>query len=807
MKKRLFSGPRGARRKYLLILCAACLAVNVLGAEIAARLNLPVYLDVIGTTLAAALGGLIPGILVGFLTNLIKSFASYENLYYGSLSVLIAIFASIFAGRDYFRKPKKWPVVIITFTLIGGALGSVLTWFLYDFSFGQVSQSAPLARWILSSGRMNEFWAEFTADMLVDLLDKTVTVLAVALVMYLLPQKLKERLYYSGWHQKPLSARKLAKENHVRFHKSLRFKVILVVALATLITGMALTTISFVHFREAQVTSQKELARGTVNVVAGSFNPEHVDGYIQNFNGNEDAEYRDEYTKAEAIMKSLMDSSDYIEYCYVYKITPDGCVVAFDPDLTESYAYADDLMRQADASGDETKKQDLLQEAQKVFKDLEGFRDSRERAADLAAMTGTEPAEAETDDSGDGTNTSETAANGPYIEPFDKDFEDKVPDMLEGKEIEPRNIRSGKYGWLMTFYEPVYDDNGVCRCYAGVDISLDHIAKVGHQFLARVISLFFGFFVIILAVAIWLAEYNVILPINSMAMEANRFSFDTEESRKKAIDDIERLDIHTNDEIQNLYTAMIRTTKEMAMTTDSMARAIAQTQKQSALIGKMQNGLILVLADMVESRDQNTGEHVRKTAAYTGVIMRELRREHIYEDQLTDEFIQDVINSAPLHDVGKIQVPDQILNKPGKLDDEEFATMKTHTTAGAEIIASAMDMVAEENSGYLKEAMNLAHYHHEKWNGTGYPKGLKGVEIPLSARIMAVADVFDALVSKRSYKDGFPFEKAMGIIEEGIGTHFDPNVAGAFIRAKEEVREIMNSQMMGRELVMQETKG
>ena len=164
-------------------------------------------------------------------------------------------------------------------------------------------------------------------------------------------------------------------------------------------------------------------------------------------------------------------------------------------------------------------------------------------------------------------------------------------------------------------------------------------------------------------------------------------------------------------------------------------------------------------------------------------------------DQLTDEFMYDVVNSAPLHDIGKIQVSDTILNKPGKLTSEEFEIMKTHTTAGAEVIAHAMKTVSGENSGYLKEAMNLAHYHHEKWNGAGYPCGLKEDSIPLSARIMAVADVFDALVSKRSYKDGFTFEKAMSIIQEGSGTHFDPNVAGAFQRASDKVRKVMNSSM------------
>ena len=121
--------------------------------------------------------------------------------------------------------------------------------------------------------------------------------------------------------------------------------------------------------------------------------------------------------------------------------------------------------------------------------------------------------------------------------------------------------------------------------------------------------------------------------------------------------------------------------------------------------------------------------------------------------------------------------------------------MKTHTTAGSDIITRAMSTVCDGDSGYLKEARNLAHYHHEKWNGKGYPDGLAGEDIPLSARIMAVADVFDALVSRRSYKNPFTFEKAMDIIREGSGSHFDPNVVNAFINASDEVREVMNTHM------------
>ena len=370
---------------------------------------------------------------------------------------------------------------------------------------------------------------------------------------------------------------------------------------------------------------------------------------------------------------------------------------------------------------------------------------------------------------------------------FDEDFSEKLPDLLAGKEVDPI-ISNGQFGWLLTVYKPVYDSQGNCQCYVGVDISMEHIIKNGYEFLARVVSLFFGFFLLLMTAAIWFAEYNIILPINALDITTGSSEYSTEESRERTVERIHELDIRTGDEIENLYHSVTKTTDDMVHTIENM-------EMQSEIISKLQNGLILVLADMVESRDQCTGDHVRKTAAYTDLIMREMKKEGIYTDQLTDEFMHDVVNSAPLHDIGKIQVSDTILNKPGKLTDEEFEIMKTHTTAGAEVIAHAMTIVSEEDTGYLKEAMNLAHYHHEKWNGKGYPEGLKGEEIPLSARIMAVADVFDALVSKRSYKDGFPFEKAMAIIEEGSGSHFDPKVAGAFINASDEVRVVMNTNM------------
>lgn len=195
----------------------------------------------------------------------------------------------------------------------------------------------------------------------------------------------------------------------------------------------------------------------------------------------------------------------------------------------------------------------------------------------------------------------------------------------------------------------------------------------------------------------------------------------------------------------------------------------------------MQSGIITMMAEIVENRDDNTGGHIRRTAGYVECIAGELLRRGDYRDILTDRYIKDMIVAAPLHDIGKIHMPDAVLNKPGKLSEEEFAIMKTHTTAGRELLDRAREELGE--SGYLNTAIEMAAYHHEWWNGKGYPYGVSKEEIPLCARIMAVADVFDALTSKRCYKDAMPIEKAYAIIREESGTHFDPVVAEAFLAA------------------------
>lgn len=219
---------------------------------------------------------------------------------------------------------------------------------------------------------------------------------------------------------------------------------------------------------------------------------------------------------------------------------------------------------------------------------------------------------------------------------------------------------------------------------------------------------------------------------------------------------------------------------------------IVQGSKRSYYLRQynyMQSHIITTMADIIENRDESTGGHIRRTAKYVEILAKELQRRGKFTDILTNQYISDMVMAAPLHDIGKIHISDTVLNKPGKLTDEEFALMKTHTTAGRELLEKARGDLGDIH--YLNIAIDMAAYHHEWENGHGYPYGVGGGDIPLCAKILAVADVFDALTSKRCYKAAMPFEKASSIIREERGTHFDEDVVDAFTGSSEKVRAAM----------------
>jgi putative two-component system response regulator len=199
---------------------------------------------------------------------------------------------------------------------------------------------------------------------------------------------------------------------------------------------------------------------------------------------------------------------------------------------------------------------------------------------------------------------------------------------------------------------------------------------------------------------------------------------------------------------------------------------------------------IFALAKLAESRDSETGEHLERVQNYSRLLARHLLRTGQYATELDGGFVNLIYETSPLHDIGKVAIPDCVLLKPGRLSDDEFAVMKTHTVLGAQTLHAAAQKYPKAR--YLQMARAIAEAHHEKWDGSGYPRGLRGTEIPLAGRIVAVADVYDALVSKRIYKSAFTHMTARSIIVEGKGTHFDPAIVEAFLAIEPSFIEVQN---------------
>ena len=209
-------------------------------------------------------------------------------------------------------------------------------------------------------------------------------------------------------------------------------------------------------------------------------------------------------------------------------------------------------------------------------------------------------------------------------------------------------------------------------------------------------------------------------------------------------------------------------------------RRTAEIIRQSQELHAMQDVTIMAMASLAETRDNETGGHIRRTQTYVKALAERLQSHAHFATMLTEENIDLLYKSAPLHDIGKVGIPDSILLKPGSLTAEEFELMKQHTTLGLDAIVQAENQCGMRVD-FLQFAKQIAHSHHERWDGTGYPQGLAGDAIPLPARLMAIADVYDALINKRVYKPPFSHEEAVAIIAAGRGTQFDPEVLDAFI--------------------------
>lgn len=676
------------RNQYLwryVVFCATGVLLNLIPSYIVGKAGIPLWMDTIGTILTAVLGGYLPGIFVGFVTNLIKGFTDITSIYYAALNVLISVCATFMSNRGWLKKVHTTLLFVLCLAIVGGGLGGILPWLLSGF---------PTNGFIIDFG--------------IDILDKLITVGIVLLVLHFIPEEQKRRLVFRGWQQRPLTEEEEKESQRIKCRRiSVRGKILMILIVSLLLLATAATLISYILYHNSMQEEYSKIASNVANMASNAIDANRVDEFI------EKGESAEGYLEIEEELYRIRNAAPDVEYLYAYKILEDGCHVVFD--------------------------------------------------LDVDGLEGAEAGE---------------------LVPFDESFTPLLPKLLAGEEIEPITTNDS-FGWLLTAYVPLRNDAGECVCYIGTDVAMTTLLHNELSFIIQMIFLFAGFVVLILAISVWFVDYGIIFPVNSMALHAQDLVFDKEndeeEISEEKVDSIRRVDIGTGDEIENLYHSILNVA-------ENNLDFVKEINKQSETISQMQTALIMVLADLVENRDENTGQHIRKTATYVEIILKRMKAEGLHADVLTDEYISNVVKSAPLHDIGKIQVPDAVLNKPGKLDDMEFEIMKTHTTAGKIVIEQVIKEVPE--SGYLNHARDIAYYHHEKWNGRGYPCGLSGEEIPLSARVMAVADVFDALVSKRIYKAPMPLDKAFGIIEKDAGSHFDPDVAKAFLDSEDEIRDV-----------------
>lgn len=689
-----------------IILSSIGIIVNVVLAYLMFRLGYPLYLDTIGTVVVAAVGGLFPGIVTAVVTNAICALFNFNAIYYSFMNAMIALFAAWYLRRRSLRKTGTIITLIAVLAVFSGVISAVINWFLLGASERATSLDTVLM--LISSLGIPVFSAYLIYIILINIIDKGITVLVTWIVVRLMPQRVKERIELGNWRQRALPPEEIATLN--AWGKDMRYSMRVRTTILILLTSVLLVVVTGwsgvrMYFNVTKNSMTKD-AENALELISELIEIDSVKAVLRN--GYADPEY----DKVQKLLQTVADHYVSLEALYLTRFGEKDARVIIEVDPSDSTAPKKDI----------------------VFHYDEGIMPS-------------------------------------------------LPAIFAGEMVAP--IDHGDiHTWTRTVFYPLKDDEGECICYAVADISITYMADYMKDFIVRSVLILMGFFILVIANNMWFTNTGVVYPIRSMAKCVDDFATMgyEQEQLDKNVKTIRSLEIKTEDEIERLYDSICRMTL-------NLAEQMRDLRRLSETTAKMQDGLIITMADMVERRDSDTGEHIQKTALYVKIIVEGLNKKGYYAEKITPKFMSDVVRSAPLHDIGKINIPDGILNKPGKLTPEEFEIMKTHSTAGKRIMENAISTVKGEN--YLKEARNMAAYHHERWDGKGYPEGLHGEVIPLSARIMAVADVFDALTSPRVYKPAFPLEKALAIITEESGKQFDPKCVEVFLEALPEVKVIL----------------
>lgn len=490
----------------IFLICVVSLFINLLGAALSYTCKLPMYLDTCGTIFIAALGGYVPGIAVGFFTNLLTSTFSPSQMYYCSVNIAVAIITAFFARKGLFDNFYKMLLMIPVLTFVTGTCDVLIESFL---------EASDILKTV------DEFDYNFAGNFLNEALDKGFSVLATFALLKMMPSHVKRSFRTFGQRQAPLSEEmKAAVAKQEQLTSSLRTKTLALLMLSSLLLSFSIALISYLLYKNSAVDERIKTVDGMLAVAMSEINPYRVDDYMRY------GRAAGGYIRTEEKLIAIKNSNTEVKYLYVYRILADGCHVVFDLDTA---------MLEADNAGS------------------------------IVTL-----------DAG--------------AKPYEKE-------LLAGRPIPPI-ITDDEYGYLLTLYKPLYDSSGRCQCYVVIDFSLDALTEYTHNFIIKLLALFAGCFVFIFAVGLGFVENNIILPVNTMAWSAKNFSYDDPTAREKHIALIKSLQIHTGDEIENLYRSLLRTTENVVNYLEHLQRA---RERVADIQGKY------IAMDNLAHRDSLTG--------------------------------------------------------------------------------------------------------------------------------------------------------------------------------------------------------
>ena len=475
-------------------ICAAGIVLNVVCSALVKGFNLPIYFDTFGTVFIAVIGGYVPGIAVGFFTNLFAAKFDIEEMYFGFVSILVAIISAFLANKGYYEKFSKVIMTIPATALITAFFGALID---------------EMLKPVNSFDSLGNFVQHYLNNFSIEMLDKGLAILAAFFLLKIIPLDIKKDFRLMGKMQAPIpDEMRKAMSTKNSFISSLRTKMIINLMSITLIVAVSICAISYKIYQDSAVKERIRIADGIITMAVNEINPNRVDEYLQLGHQAEG------YNEVENMLYKIRASNSDIKFIYVYKIMEDGCHVVFDLD----------------------------------------------------------------------TATVEASPPGD-IQEFDESFEPLLDDLLAGRPIKPI-ITDDTYGYLLTIYKPVYNYQGQCVCYAGIDFSMDLISDYGRTFISKVIAIFSGAVIFIFVLGLSFIENNIILPVNTMAYCAKNFSYDSVEARESNVERMRELNIKTHDEIENLYAAFLKTTADSMHYFENFKRAQIQVAVMDELAHK-----------------------------------------------------------------------------------------------------------------------------------------------------------------------------------------------------------------------------